>query len=311
MNTVIVSRVWQAARQVATGTKARWMVTPVLLWLSTASLFANASVAWLSGGPSTAYPTGAGYVNAPINHDAQYHTPCGLAMDQTGNFLLVADRDNNQIRVLQFDINYVSDLLTLTNGNVASNLFTKPVGVAIDNNYNVFVLNYGNGNNGTVMEFDSEGDLLATNLANITNAAALALDPSDNIYVTAGKTVYKVSTANVTSIVTTITNAGTSLQGIVFKHNGLLAVCDAGRDGILLINPVTGLVTTNAGFHGQGDFITINNSSPSNQAKFFQPMGVAETGDGTLIVSDYGNDRVKAVLTSGAVTNIYGVTRYR
>ena len=308
MNTVIVSRVWQAARQVATSTKARWMVTPVLLWLSTASLFANATVAWLSGGPSTYFPSGAGYVDGTINDDVQYHTPCGLAMDQSGNYLLVADRDNNQIRVLEFDINTTSTLLTYTNNVQASNVFTKPVGVAIDVNYNVFVLNYGNGNNGTVMQFDNEGNLLATNLSKITNAAGLALDPNDNIYVTAGNTIYKASYGGVTSVVTTITNAGTSLQGIVVKHNGLLAVCDAGRDGILLVDPNTGIVTTNAGFHGQGDFITVNNYSYSNQAKFFQPMGVVETGDGTLIVSDYGNDRVKAVLTSGVVTNIYGVT---
>ena len=37
-------------------------------------------------------------------------------------------------------------------------------------------------------------------------------------------------------------------------------------------------------------------------------MCVAEAGDGTLIVTDNGNNRVKAVLTSGVVTNLYGVT---
>lgn len=286
----------------------RGIATMAVLWLTTVSLFANATVNWLSGGPSQGYPSGAGYVDGPINNDAQYNTPCGLAIDQTGNYLLVADRNNNAIRVLQFDINYAATFLTYSNNNVVNNLFTKPVGVAIDSAYNVFVLNYGNGKNGTVMQFDNYGDLVATNLSGITNASGLALDPNDNIYVTAGNTVFRVSAAGVKSTVATVTNAGTSLQGIVVKHNGLLAVCDAGRDGILLIDPNTGLVTTNAGFHGQGDFVTIGNSSPSNQAKFFQPTGIAEAGDGTLIVSDYGNSRVKAVLSNGSVTNIYGVS---
>lgn len=287
---------------------ARGIATMAVLWLTTVSLFANATVNWVSGGPSPGYPTGAGYVNGYIDNDAQYHTPSGLAIDQTGNYLLVADRNNNAVRILQFDINFVADFATFTNNTPASGLFSKPVGVAIDNSYNVFVLNYGSGNNGTVMEFDGYGDLLGTNLTQITNAAGLALDPSDNIYVTAGNTVVRVSNTGIKSTVATITNAGTSLQGIVVKHNGLLAVCDAGRNGILLIDPNTGLVTTNAGFHGQGDFLTIGNSSPSNQVRFFQPTGIAEAGDGTLIVSDYGNNRVKAVLANGSVNNIYGVS---
>ena len=70
-----------------------------------------------------------------------------------------------------------------------------------------------------------------------------------------------------------------------------------------------GIVTTNAGFHGAGDFTTNgNNIASSTTAKFNQPMCVAETGDGTLVVTDNGNNRVKAVLPSGVVTNLYGVT---
>lgn len=308
MNTVIVSRGWQAARHGVLDMRVRCIITAALLWLTSLSVFANATATWFSGGPSTDYPSGAGYVNNPINDDAQYNTPCGLAMDQTGTYLFVADRNNNAVRLLDFSINFAGTLATYTNNVPATNLFSKPVGVAVDDDYNVFVLNYGNGNNGTIMQFDDEGNLVATNLTKITNAAGLALDPNDNIYVTAGKTVYEVSNIGSVSTVTTITNAGTSLAGIVVKHNGLLAVCDYGRDGIYLINPSTGLVTTNAGFNGQGDFLTAENYAYSNQAKFFEPSGVAETGDGTLIVSDYGNDRVKAVLANGTVTNIYGVS---
>src|ERR1039458_590332 len=296
-------------------TRSRWFVAIAMavLCLAEANLFAGATVNWISGGPNYGYPSGAGYVNGDITTDAEYHTPSGLAVDITGNYLLVADRDNNAVRVLEFDINFASYLLTMTNYVPVTNSFllSKPVGVAIDSSYNIFVLNYANGANGYVLQFDGEGELIATNISNLTNAAGIALDTSDNIYVTASNRVFKITPANVSSVVATITATNASLQGIVVKRSGpttgLLAVFDSGRNGILLINPNSGVVTTNAGFHGAGDFITVNNSSPSNTAKFFQPSGVAESGDGSLIVADNGNHRVKAVLANGSVTNLYGV----
>ncbi len=197
----------------------------------------------------------------------------------------------------------------MTNYVPVTNLFNKPVGVAVDLSYNIFVLNRASGTNGYVLRFDSDGELLATNLTKLTNAAAIAVDASTNIYVTASNRVFKVNiNTGVKTLIATINDAGCSLQGIVAKRNGTLAVCDAGRNGILFINPNTGVVTTNAGFHGVGDFITVNNYSISNTAKFFQPYGVAETGDGTLIVSDFGNHRIKAVLPNGVVSNICSVS---
>jgi len=287
------------------------------LLLAASNLSARPVVNWVSGGPNTGLPSGAGYVDGDITLDAEYHTPCGLAMDSTGNYLYVADRDNNAVRVLQFDINDTSTLLTYSNQNLVTNLFSKPVGVALDKTDNVlFVLNRGNGTNGSVLQFqlqfDGTADLIATNLSKLTNAGGIAVDPLDNIYVTASNQVFKVAPSGVSNVVATVTASGASLQGIVVKRSGptagLLAVCDTGRNGILLINPNTGVITTNAGFHGAGDFITPNNISSSNNAKFFKPTGVDEAGDGTLIVSDYGNHRVKVVLANGVVTNLYGVT---
>ena len=36
-----------------------------------------------------------GYVNGDTLNVAQFHTPMGLGLDSTGNYLFVADRDNN------------------------------------------------------------------------------------------------------------------------------------------------------------------------------------------------------------------------
>ena len=79
-----------------------------------------------------------------------------MAMDSSGNYLFVADRDNNAIRLLQFDVNYTYDIVGEDqNGNAITNLFNKPVGVALDNSEDLlFVLNRGKGTNGNVLEFD-------------------------------------------------------------------------------------------------------------------------------------------------------------
>ncbi len=272
------------------------------------SASAQTQVLALSGGsPLTPYY---GYVNGNSLTAAKYHTPCGLAIDNTGQNLLVADRDNNTIRLLDLGGGQTYNLAV-----TYTNLINKPVAVAIDANDYVYVLNRGNGNNGSVYTFDVNlnspfyGETI-TNAVGLTNATGIALDSSDNIYVTvqSNKLIRIAAFATNRTTIATITNAGTYLQGIVVKHNGLIAACDSGRQGIYLINPITGVVTTNAGFHGVGDFTLANNVAPSNQVTFNQPMNVAEAGDGTLIVTDYGNNRVKAVLASGMVTNIYGIT---
>jgi len=273
--------------------------------LGAASLQAAVTVTTLGGGSNlNKNPKYLGYSDGNTFSSALFHTPCGLAIDSTGNYLFVADRDNNAIRYLDLG---AGQTWTFAVANTA--LVNQPVGVLVDAAYNVYVLNRGTGNNGSVVTFDNFGETVATNATGLTNAGGLTMDNLGNIYVTvSGNTVIKITPDGVRTNVATIPMAGTSLQGIVFKHNGLLAACDAGRNGIYLINPTTGLVTTNAGFHGRGDFPTNgNNVASSSTAKFFQPTGITEAGDGTLIVTDYGNNRVKVVLASGVVTNLYGV----
>src|SRR5208282_105902 len=262
-----------------------WGVTvTAALLLAATNLFAAPTVNWLSGGPNTGYPSGAGDVDGDITLTAEYHTPCGLAIDSGANNLFVADRDNNAVRWLQFDVNWTySIVLVDQNGKAITGVFSKPVGVALNNEENLlFVLNRGSGANGSLLEIqiDLANGIIGsftTNLTKITNAGGITVDPLDNIYITASNKVFMVAPSGVSNLVATVTAPGASLQGIVFKQNGLLAVCDAGRNGILLIDPTTGIITTNAGFHGAGDFSSANNVASSNTARFFQPSGVAET----------------------------------
>jgi hypothetical protein len=304
---------------------ARWLglLAMAAFLLGAASLRAQSSktqttVTTLGGGPQS-YNPGSNFGSSNSVYgtlDSQFHTPSGLAFDSFQNFLYVADRDNNAIRLIDLsDPANPSETYTFAPypPYVPTNLISQPVGVAVDALGDVFVLNRGKGANGTVVEFDYFGDLLATNMTRLTNASAIALDTAGDIYVTASNTVFKITPAGVSNVVVTITNAGTLLQGIVVKRSGTsagwLAVCDSGRNGIYLINPTNGAVTTNAGFNGVGDGTGNRNQGVSNpSAKFFQPSGLAEAGDGSLIVADFGNDRVKVVTASGITTNLYGVS---
>jgi hypothetical protein len=282
------------------------------VWLlGFASLKAAPTVAWVAGGPSATNSNYYGYTDGNTAEYSQFHTPIGLAVDSTGNYLYVADRDNNAIRELDLGGN---ETITFT-----TNSISQPVGVAVDSSNNVFVLNYGKGTNGTVLKFDLYGDLLATNATGLTNAGGIALDRIGDVYVTASNRLMEITAAGVVTNVAVITNAGTSLLGIAVQNHGpnagMIAACDAGNNGIWLINPSTGAATKFAGFNGAGDNISgspnwqfpyLTGVSAAN-AKFNHPYGVAEVGDGGLVISDYGNNRVKVLNVAGTVTNLYGV----
>jgi hypothetical protein len=285
------------------------------LLCSVGNLFAGATVAWVSGGPNPdetgVSPLGAGYSDGDITSEAEYNTPGGIAMDITGNYLILADQSNNVVRVLQFNDNQTYTLAAYVGNDLVTNYCNVPVGVAIDSSDDVFVLNHGNGKNGSVIEVVDSTDTLVTNAMGLTNANGIALDSSDNIYVTVNSNkILEITSPGVSNVIATVTNAGALLQGLVVRRSGMIAACDSARDGVYQINPTTGAVSTNAGFNGQGDFPnnSANNTFLAGHAQFFQPMGVTETGDGNLVVADYGNSRVKVIEGSGAVTNLYGVS---
>ena len=310
MRTAILERARRAFGQAHSSPQSRGVIVMAASLLAATHLVASPVVNTLGGGNPHVNPKYLGYSDGTTLSQALFHTPYGLAMDSTGQYLFVADRDNNLIRYLDLKAGW-----TWTFDIAATNLIKKPIAVALDNSNNVYVLNRGTTNNvstnGTVVEFDNWGDAVATNAVKLTNAAGMALDGDGNIYLTVQSNRLIRIDAGTTNRTTIATNfpAGTSLQGIVVKHNGLIAACDAGRNGIYLIDPATGNVTTNAGFHGAGDFTTNgNNIASSLNAKFNRPMNLAEVGDGNLIVTDYGNNRVKLVLANGVVTNLYGVT---
>lgn len=288
MKTTQLNYSWRALGQAA---GSRWataaaVVSATLLW--SASSMAT-SVTTISGGPSF------GDLDGDTAQIALFHNPVGLALDKSENLLFVADRDNNAIRQLNLSAN-----LTIT---FATYRINRPVGVAVDKAGNVFVLNHGDGSNGSVVEFDSFGDFLGTLASGLANANGMTMDAFDNLYLTVnGNTVIQISSAGIESTITTVPAAGAVLRGITVMTSGFLAVADSALNGIWLVDPSSGNVTTLTGFNGAGDHF-----GPKAYAKFNQPIGVAASGGGMVVVTDYGNNRVKVVDSTGTVTNLYGV----
>jgi hypothetical protein len=278
--------------------------------LLTTTAQAVPSISSVGGGaPSNQNPYG--FVDGNTASDTKFHTPMGLSINSSSDAIYVADRDNNALRIL--------DLVSGLTWSLTNQYISKPIAATVDQYEYVWILNQGKGTNGSICIFDNNPystnygtTFYFTNSAmRFTNVTGMALDLNYNVYITTqtNKIIKVDPFAETQTLIATVTNAGASLQGLTARHNGMLAVCDSGLNGIYQINPTNGAVSAYAGFHGAGDFLTNgNNMAVSSTAKFNQPMCIAEAGDGTLIVSDFGNNRVKVIQNSGTVTNLYGVT---
>jgi len=271
------------------------------------------TVTTIAGGP----PKAAGYVDGETAVDSRFNDPMGMAFDTSG-YLYVADYNNNAIR--QMDL--VNDLTwTFATGS-------HPVGITIDQHDNMYVLYYGKGTNGMVVQYDVFGDIIATNATGLPFAGGIAADFGGDVYVTSSNQVVEVVTSQGDPLWLTIPYAGSLLKGITVMGSGLLGVADSGRNGIYTVNPSggspytnvgggpgnifantnlipfinPGIITTNAGFNGAGDAF-----GSANRAKFLNPSGLLSVGNDSLIVADSGNNRVKVINNTGIVTNLYGV----
>jgi len=284
----------------------------VIFMLAGANTFAQATVTTLANtynkagkGPASALTKGVPTASAKFNF------PAGIALDPSGTDLIVADYNNNAIRYV-YDVGNKSSSLTFNIYNNTSGI-NHPIGVAVDSNTNVYVLNYGKkGTDGSLMFF--KGSLLssgyitsiATNVVKLTNAAAITLDYLNNAYITVnGNTVIRVTPPPhiTTTVVGVITNAKTSLTGIAYLANGNLAICDAGNNGIWLMNSTNGNAIPLTTFHGGNDL--------TDPSAFNHPEGIVQAGNGILVVADYGNNQVKLVnSTNGSVSRLFGVNSY-
>ena len=214
-----------------------------------------------------------GYINGNPNNGvvAKFNYPAGLAMDSAQEYLFVADYTNNAIRAVELGSIPPSvtnhDYFTYTFAPIpglTDGTISRPVGVALDADDNVYVLNRGNGKNGSLFVFDEYG-YWYTNLASgLTNANALALDGTGNVYVTASNYLFKITSAGAKTTVTNI--PGANLQGLVVMGGGRVAVCDSAQNGIWLINATNGVTNCSLASMARATTTTSGPTPPTLQS---------------------------------------------
>ncbi len=284
---------------------------------------ATAAVVTLSGSPA------AGDTNGPIA-SASFNEPYAVAVNAAGDTLFVADKLNNQIRMIT--LTGTASVSTLAgsgvaghaDGAAASASFSGPTGVVVDAGGEVLVADYGNasirkvtsaGQVSTIFQ-GSAGYLDGTGSAAAFNAPySIAVDSSGNTFVadTFNNAIRKVTPAGVVTTFAGGAAAGhadgtgtaasfSAPTGIAIDSAGTLYVADSSNNEIRKVTSA-GVVSTLAGSPTAGSA-----DGTGSAAGFSSPNGVAVDGMGNVYVADYGNNEIRMVTSAGVVTTLAGST---
>ncbi len=288
--------------------RSAWPLLLLLGGLLTGSTSAQTTVSTLSGGPSTANPNSAsGSADGNTQSAAQFNTPGGMVFEASGSILWLADTGNNTIRRIDLTAGTTSTLATNSSGG--NILFSTPVDVALDASTNLYILTRGDGRihrldlrnlnfGATVTPITAAGTFTAPN--------ALAFDGVGNLYVVeeAGA-LRRVALSNLT-VSASLLPAGTFVnpRGIEVLDDGKIAVSDATRHTLHLVDPNTLAVTFLAGSTNTPGAATGLGAA----AQFNSPRHLAKAGNNVLVVADQGNHQVRLVDSTGATTVLYGIS---
>ena len=197
--------------------------------------------------------------------------------------------------------------------------FSDPFGVAIGRDGTLYISDAGDSNRirkltreGTLLTVAGEKEGFADGIhASFNTPSGLALDDEGNLYVadTGNNRIRKVTTEGVVSTVAGNGSAGymdgpaSSAEfngpiGLAIDSQNNIYVTDTYNDRIRKIT-ADGVVTTVAGSVGPG-----YRDGPANNSQFDTPCGIVVKADGTLIVADTGNGRLRQISPALDVTTL-------
>ena len=269
--------------------------------------------------------------------EASLNWPTGVAVDAQGN-VYIADSYNNLIRKVGSD----GLITTIAGSGRVFGFFEEPdeddigdgcpatdakldwpIGVAVDAEGNVYVADVGHDRvrkltgtgteyiittfAGTGEEGDEGGhigDGGSAAEARLSAPRGVAVDDRGHVYIadTGNNRIREVdSDGMITTIAGDDSTMGAQLsvpRGIAIDADGNLYIADTGNNQVHKWDD--GGLTAIAGAAGLGD------GGPAINARLLEPKGIALLEDGTLYITDSGNNRVRKVDTDGVITTFAG-----
>ena len=276
---------------------------------------------------------------------ALFYAPFGVAINPLSGTLFVADRSNNIIRAISpsrsvttfsggGDPASVAMLRGIFNGVGTSASFSNPTSTAVGPGGVVYVADSGTNRiravapDGTVTTLAGGGaNLAASGSTDGMGTAALfstpygvAVNASGHAFVADFnnrkiRLIFpdaRVATLAGSGVIGSADGTGAAAQfnlptAIALGASGVAYVVDYGNHKIRAVLPNATVVTV-AGCCPNGTAIFGSLDGVGTNALFYNPLGVAVSPSGVVIVADYANHRIRAISAARVVTTIAGGT---
>jgi Leucine-rich repeat (LRR) protein/PKD repeat protein len=212
---------------------------------------------------------------------AKLNSPMDVALDSTGQYLYIADRNNARIRKLDLTTGIITTVAGTNrkgysgdNGPATAAKLQSPVAVVLDQHNNIYIADTGRH---IVRKVDNSTGLISTIAGKGYRGARGDNGPATNALLN-------------------------QPSGLAVDKQGNLYIADMGNNRIRKIDN-TGTISTvagdtNAGYHGDG--------GPATAAKLNGPTDVTIDNAGNLYIADNNNHVIRKVDTDGKITTLVG-----
>lgn len=267
---------------------------------------------------------------------AMFNNPKGVAVDSSGN-LLIVDGDNNRVRRISAgNISTIagSTLLIGDGGSSISARLSNPSGVAVDSAGNLYIADLAANRvrkvapSGTMTTFagtgqtGESGDNGPAASATLSSPSGVALDSTGNLYIASGESIRKVDLNGNISLLAggaccaytgdggqatkasllNPSSVAVDKPGNVYFNNGVLVNGVSTGERVRRVSP-DGIINTVA---GNGTMGYSGDGGPALKAALGGLISLGVGPDGSLYIVDTGNQRVRRVDASGNINTVAG-----